>query len=37
MELYNKYITKVDRKSLHVMTAFYNKRMFKFGDVMEVN
>ncbi|ADK05682.1 hypothetical protein FOS03_23670 [Bacillus paranthracis] len=37
VELYNKYITKVDRKSLHVMTAFYNKRMFKFGDVMEVN
>ncbi len=37
VELYNKYITKVDRKPLHVMTAFYNKRMFKFGDVIEVN
>ena len=25
VELYNKYITKVDRKSLHVMTAFIIK------------
>ncbi|MCU5028120.1 hypothetical protein OB982_07460 [Bacillus cereus] len=37
VELYNKYITKVDRKRLHVTTAFYKKRMFKFGDVIEVN
>lgn len=37
MDLYKKYITNVDRNPLCLMIAFHNQRMFKFGDVIEVN
>lgn len=37
MDLYKKHITNVDRNPLCLMIAFHNKRMFKFGDVIEVN
>ncbi|EEM95553.1 hypothetical protein bthur0013_30200 [Bacillus thuringiensis IBL 200] len=41
MSLYKKYITVADINPLNKMItctdAFHNQRMFKFGDIIEVN